>query len=114
MASDTITIGCKLPHGLHLDVHTEGQAKKRVTVKGNNSSLVIGGYGITDGVPKEHWEAWLEQHKSHPAVTNSLIFAHTQTNSVKARALEQAELKNGLEGMDPKNMGKGLEVLTKE
>ena len=94
--AEMVTVGCKLPHGLHLDIHTAGKPKIRITLKGNNSSLVIGGYGITENVPKDHFDAWMKQNKSHPAIEKDLIFAHAQKSSVEAIALEKAELRSGL------------------
>lgn len=101
--AEMVAVGCKLPHGLHLDIEEAGKPKRRVTVKGNNSTLVIGGFGITEGVPKDHFDHWMRTHKDHPSVVKGLIFAHVQKNSVEAIAKEKAELRSGLEQIDQKD-----------
>ena len=113
--AEMVTVGCKLPHGLHLDILDANKARTRFTVKGNNSSLVIGGFGITEGVPKEHFDAWMRQNKVHPSVVKGLIFAHAQKNSVEAMAREKAELRSGLEQIDPDDKRvAGVKKLVKE
>ena len=54
----TITVGCKLPHGIHMDIDS-----KRVTLNGANASSVIGGHGITENVDKEFFDKWMSQRK---------------------------------------------------
>ena len=88
---NTIAVGCKLPHGMHLDIRQAGEPVQRVTLKVINSltqgaiirPAQIGGFAITENVPKEFFEEWMRQNKEHPAVKNSLIFAHTQKESVQ-------------------------------
>ena len=50
----TVTVGCKLPHGLVAEV-----GKESVTFLGINSTELIGGHGITENVPKDFWDAWV-------------------------------------------------------
>jgi len=114
VSNATLTVACKMPHGFHLDIFAPDKPKRRITVKGSNSSRVIGGYGITEGVPKDHWDVWLRQHPELPAVTGGLIFALGQTRSVEDKALEQAELRTGLEGLNPKDKVSGVEALQKD
>jgi hypothetical protein len=106
-----ITVGCKLPHGLHMDITKHGELRKRVTLNGTNASRVIGGYGITENVPKDFFDKWLADHKELPAVKNSLVFAHTQSASVESKAKEQADVKNKFEPINPANPGKELAAL---
>lgn len=35
----------------------------------------VNGYVLTKGVPKDFWDAWIEQNKQLPMVQNNLIFA---------------------------------------
>ncbi len=98
-----ITVGCKLPHGLHLDV-----GAKRVTLNGSNSSLVIGGHGITENVDKDFFEQWLAQNKDSAAVKGGFIFANEKTNNVKAEASEKKDNKNGFEAINPKKPAKDI------
>ena len=59
---------------------------------------------LTPGCPKDLWEAWSEQNKSHPLVKSGLIYAFEKMDSVMGQARESADLKNGLERMDPDNL----------
>ena len=97
------TVGCRLPHGL---IITVGEVS--VELKGTNSSLVIGGHGITEGVDKEFFDKWLSMNKDSAAVKAGLIFSHEKTNSVKAEAIEKKDNKNGFEGIDPAKPGPGI------
>ena len=101
-----ITVGCKLPHGLEIRVGDKTQV-----LKGTNSALVIGGHGITDGVDKDLFDAWLAANKDAAAVINGLIFAHGKTESAKAEAAEKAANKNGFEGLNPTKPVPGIEAL---
>lgn len=115
---NVITVGCKLPHGIHLDIRTAGEAVQRVTLKGTNSLTagaiirpsMIGGYAITENVPKEFFEHWMEKHKEHPAVKNNLIFAHIQVASVKDMAEERNEISNGLDPINPAKPAPNIET----
>lgn len=100
----TVTIGCKLPHGLHLDV--DGT---RVTLLGTNAANVIGGYGITEGVDESFFKKWLAQNKDSAAVKNELVFAHEKPDNTKAQAKANAKNRNGFEGVDPNKPAPGVE-----
>ena len=101
-STSTVTIGCKLPHGLMLHVTEEGQQGKSFRVKGTNSAGIIGGFGITPGVPKDLWEAWLKRHAQLDFVRNGLIFAYDKSADVQARAKEVgAEVSDGMAPIDP-------------
>jgi hypothetical protein len=102
--AQTVSVGCKLPHGLHLDINGN-----RVTLLGSNSSLVIGGHGITENVDKEFFDNWLSLHKDSAAVKNGLIFAHDKTSNVKAEAQEKKKNRNGFEGLDPAKPAPNIE-----
>lgn len=99
----TVTVGCKIPNGLHLDL-----GGKRITLNGSSSSLVIGGYGLTEGVPAEFFEAWMKAYADSPAVTNGLVFAQEKAADARAQALDQAEIKTGLEPLNPNKPGANL------
>ncbi|STM78065.1 Uncharacterised protein [Escherichia coli] len=53
--AEMVTVGCKLPNGLVLEV-----GQKRVQVAGwrNNAVKIVGGYGLTQ-VDKVFFDAWL-------------------------------------------------------
>ena len=101
-----ITVGCKLPHGLEIRVGDKTQV-----LKGTNSALVIGGHGITEGVDKDLFDAWLAANKEAAAVINGLIFAHGKTESVKAEASEKTDNKNGFEGLNPARPMPGIKAM---
>lgn len=99
----TVVVGCKLPHGLMLTLHGKpGEMPRTYRVKGSNSQAIVGGYGITRGVPRDFWEAWKEHHKHLDFVKNGLIFAHDKEASTIDHAKDGAGVKNGLEAIDPK------------
>ena len=100
--TDTVTIGCKTPHGLILNLTEFGKPARVFVVKGNNSAQVIGGFGITHGVPRAFWEEWKEKNKSLALVTNGLVFAYGKRDAAESHANEHAKLPHGFEPMlDP-------------
>jgi hypothetical protein len=98
----TVTVGCKLPHGLIIDV--EG---KKVKLNGANTSLVIGGYGLTP-VEKDFFDAWLKLSANTVVVKRGLIFAQETQTKARDQAKEQAEVKSGLEGLNPEKPAPGI------
>ncbi|MGT3277450.1 hypothetical protein ACX1IE_17855 [Yersinia enterocolitica] len=102
--SEVLTVGCKLPNGLVLE-----QDGYQVELNGSNSSLVFGGYGLTEGVNKDAFDKWLSVHKDQPYVKNDLIFAQAKTNSAQAKASENAKVKSGLEGLPQDKPMPGIE-----
>ena len=110
-SGELCSVGCKLPHGLKLDLNQPGQPRHRVVIKGTNSAAVIGGFGITENVSASFFAEWLKRNKELPAVKHGLIFALPSARSVADKALELAELKHGAEPIDPKAPGKGIAKL---
>lgn len=133
-ASTTVTVACKLPNGLILRLFRRtvvlenvlGGGQREVPVfheqrqmvrlngwsypqkKGPRQELA-GGYGLTPGVPKDFFDAWLEQNKDADYVRNNLVFAMGSTDSARDRAKDQAEVKSGFERLDPNNLPKGVQ-----
>ena len=110
-SNDTVSVGCKLPNGLHLDHRVPGQPLQRVTLRGSNAANVVGGFGITTGVPREFWDHWLAKHQELPAVRNGLVFAHVERASTIDEAKEKAQEVTGIEPLDPKKPAKGIKPL---
>lgn len=106
-APSFVTIACKLPHGLQIDV--KGVS---LTLRGSNSPGAIGGYGFTQ-VREDYWQAWLAAHRTYTPVQKGLIFAHPKAQSAKAKATEQAEIKNGLEPLNSEKPIPGIKPVTK-
>jgi hypothetical protein len=104
-----VTVGCKLPHGLQIRV-----GETAVVLAGTNSSLVIGGHGITEGVDKDFFDAWMLANKDSAAVQGGFIFAHAKTDNVKAEAEEKADNRNGFEGLDPDKPAPGIEAVKED
>lgn len=102
--AETIVVGCKLPNGLVVE-----QDGYTVTLNGANSSNVVGGYGLTEGVEKDAFEKWLEVHKNQLYVKNELVFAQAKANSAQSKANENASVKTGLEGLPQDRPAPGIE-----
>lgn len=96
----TCIVGCKLPHGLNIDLDVGGR-KVPFTLKGRNASRIIGGYGLTTGVPKDAFVAWLESHKEFPYVRNQYLFVHNDMAGARAHARDNEKLRTGMEPIDP-------------
>ena len=109
VTGDTVTVGCKLPHGLWMEVDEPGKPTIRMKAKGCNSTDVIGGFGLTENVPNEFWEKWLATHKDLKFVRNEQIWAYRNRGGANSKAMEMAEIKHGMEPLDPSQMPAGLE-----
>jgi hypothetical protein len=114
-----ITVGCKLPHGLHLDVKDNAGKTHRITLKGahhaNPAELQIPNgrgatFGITTGVDKDLFDRWMAEHKDFPAVKNGSIFAAESPERVKAEGGEKSKEVTGFEGLDPSKNNGGVET----
>ncbi len=110
----TVTVGCKLPHGLLLDITQHGEPQARFRVKGSNSAAIIGGFGITPGVPKDLWDRWVAKNAQLEFVRKGLIFAYEKSDATRGQAKDNAELSNGLEPIDPNKKRVNLKTLTTE
>jgi hypothetical protein len=120
----TITVACKLPHGLVLQLcrmeerqepvmgggtrvqSVAARVGKRVTIKGYAHEInetpnapIIGGYALTHNVDADFFEEWLKQNAEHDAVKNKLVFAHAKPDVVQSEARNAAKVRNGLEPM---------------
>jgi hypothetical protein len=108
MGMPKIAVGCKLPNGLHLD-----HGGKRVTLKGANDSVVVGGHGITEEVDQDFFDAWMQAHQDFQPVKQSLIFAHAKRANVEAEAKEKANNKSGFERLNPDAPAPGIKKAEK-
>ena len=93
-----VTVACKLPNGLVAEF-----GGKRVTFNGANKAPIIGGFGKTEGVDKEWFDAWLAEKLAmgFKPVVNGLIFADEKEREVLAEAKDKAEAKTGFEPVEP-------------
>ena len=100
-----VTVGCKLPHGLILQLPKTSQ---RVTLRGANSNTVLGldgkvargtcGYTKVDDA---FIQAWLKLYAQTTMVKNGLIFVAKNEAEAKAEAADTAAQKTGFEAVDP-------------
>lgn len=125
---ETVTVACKLPHGLRLRLFDMVDASEPVMGGGTRTfkraqeigePVVIrgyrampflereegakfpnGGYALTPGVDKEFWEKWLEQNQDLEAVKNNLVFAAGKTENARAEAVGFVDQLCGLEPMN--------------
>lgn len=92
----TVTIGCKLPHGIIMEV----EGAKPVVINGWNKNLIEGaGHGLTENVPAALWEAWRKLHAESNLVKGGFIFAHEKSERVKEKATSRKGNKSGHEQM---------------
>ena len=96
VGSTSVTIGCKLPHGIILDHPLDPD--KKVELKGKNGSMIVGApYGTTE-VDGEFWETWKTVHKDFPALRSGAIFEAANASELTAVA---AELEGESTGFEP-------------
>lgn len=130
--SKTVTVGCKLPHGLQLRLFKmvefvepvlgggtrTGKRAEMVgsVVKINGYAAPFGerpqnqvvggltGYALTFGVDREFFEEYLRQNRDSDVVKNGLLFAADGEQRARDIAKERRGVKNGLEPLDPNNL----------
>lgn len=107
-STETIVLGCKLPHGIILEL--PNRKGKRYTLRGTNAARIVGGYGITPGIPKSFWDEWLTLNGDHPAVRNGSVFPEKNVERAEAKAKEMRRVRTGLEPIDPLKPPKGIVV----
>lgn len=93
----TYVIGCKLPNGLIIR-----GAGKQFRLNGSRSSLIVGGFGLTEDVPAEIWDEFEKVNKQGNIIKNGVVFAVGDKESAKSAATERKAVKTGLEQLDPK------------
>lgn len=124
-ATTTVTVACKLPHGVVIRDHTKttifenvlgGGTRAvdlfrpigpRIRIKGPTVPTlfirhveVVGGYAITEGVPADVFARWIDWNADSAAVRNNLIYGHEKGDRVRAWAREHAGVKSGLEPLN--------------
>lgn len=103
----TITIGCRLPSGVILDLEKDGQTIKSVELAGQRQAqerspiiiLTPEDYGTTE-VDESFWSAWKDQvGPDFSLLKNNVIFEAKNRTEVKAKAKDAKAQKTGLEAM---------------
>lgn len=125
MSTATVTVACKIPNGLLLQLEKRetvivpspaGGRKEEVgrkvgePVKINGFAIALtgnppdheihGGFGLTHGVKKDFWDAWLKQNEDLDIVKNGLIFAHEKRDNAVAQARDMRTLRSNMEPLD--------------
>lgn len=94
--SKTVTIGCKLPSGILMQV-----GEKTVRINGWNNNLIVGAdHGLTEDVPAELWEAWSKLHEDSKLVKGGFIFANARASTTQSEAKEKKGNKSGHEQLE--------------
>lgn len=107
--ANTILIGCRLPHGIVLEV--ENAVSKEITkvaLNGQNKSpafeytdiivLQRGHFGLTE-VDAGFWEKWLASHEDFAPLKSKAIFVAKDERSAKAQAAELRDQSTGFEAV---------------
>lgn len=109
MSGPTVIVGCKLPHGLVLELGYDpitgirGENYKSVKINGANQFKKPGdphtseGLGLTTGVDKAFWDEWLKRNGTLKYVAEGLVFAQPEIKSAEAAKRERETLKTGVE-----------------
>lgn len=125
----TVSVACKLPHGLILqhqkaeklnepvmgggtrEVTRYVRTGKTVVIKGFSlpsgaapPSAALGGYAITHGVEADFFTEWLKQNQEMDIVQQGLIFAHEKPAEVEKFAKDNRAVLSGLEPIDPNGL----------
>lgn len=109
----TVVIGCKLPHGLIIELPTD--TTKKVTLNGRNKAVIVGAEYATTEVDSDFWDTWLALNAEFPAVKSGTIFVAKNATDAAAIATETAERETGFEPLrqDGKDKrARGVKVAT--
>lgn len=116
MSSTFVSVACKLPHGLIMELGQPGSENYRsVKLRGPNTldargklPVTVGGYAFTQ-VPEDFWKAWSQQHKRAAFLLNRAVYSESDTDRAQAAALTDANLVTGFERLNPDKPAPGVE-----
>ena len=111
-----ILIGCKLPHGLQLQVTERPEV---VVLNGQNQNAIdrdfyvpTTPFGETE-IDNDFWQAWKKENAGLDMLKNGLIFEAPVGKPAELKAKAKDAPKSGLEPNNPKEIKKdGVEVDT--
>jgi hypothetical protein len=94
----TVLVGCKLPHGIVL----KDSSGEEFKLNGVNTSLVAGGFGITN-VEESKWAELSAIYEEFAPFKSGAIFTNGKAKiaDLKSIAAELANVPTGFEGVDP-------------
>ena len=114
---DKVLIGCKLPHGLYLDLRdNRGEIKARVKLPGVagftlpnpdrkfKNPTTEHGHTITP-VDRDHWEAWKKAYPDFPALLSGAVYEANKREDAIAIAAEHEHVNVGFNKGNPKEFG---------
>lgn len=121
----TVTVACKLPHGVVIRDHQKGvvhdpvlgggtrkvdvyrSVGPKIRIKGPvvppafiRLVEVVGGYAITSGIDADVFVRWMNWNRDAPFVQNLLIYGHEDRDHVLGWAREHGAVKSGVEPLD--------------
>lgn len=106
-STDTVTVACKLPNGLHIKIEELGI---NIKLHGSASPYAIGGHGMTQGVNAAEWGA-IEAHPhfgNAAWLKNQVVFAMNKPQDASDKAIERQKVRAGFEPIDPRDPNAGL------
>ena len=124
----TVTVACRLPHGLVLQLQRQTSRPEPVMGGGSRDvpvwekvgdtitlngwshavdraapNLIMNGYALTYNVDADFMDKWMEQNADHPAVKSGNIMVMTRAGDIKARTQDHVGERVGFEPHVPKN-----------
>lgn len=134
--AEFITVLCRLPSGVTLELHNIGALKNRTTAPAplmqpatSLRSVTLNGakhdpsYHPAEGrllgragrtqVEKDFWEAWLKQNEKNQLVTQKLVFAEATPDRASDAVRDLKAKKTGLEGTDQDALPKDVSKMEK-
>lgn len=133
---NTVTVICRMPSGLALDLYDDADLKARAasaapvmtpptpkaTVRLHGArrdpryhpkeNVMLGMGGRTE-VDADFWEAWTKQNANFQPLKSGLIFAAAKEADAVAELADRGQSRTGLEGLDPKAL-QGVTPVTKD
>lgn len=101
---ETIVIACNLPHGLCIT--QPGQPDININGANHRSAREAGGFGITEGVDKDSFDAWVSLNSKFPPLVNgSILMQPTRARAEDAGEEREGDVMTGFERIDPENPG---------
>lgn len=98
--TDTLTIACKLPQGLHIKVPG---TKIDIRLHGMHSPYAVAGHGMTRGIKAEDWAKVQEVYAEALWLKNEFVFATTTPESAADKAEEREKVNAGFDPIDPED-----------
>lgn len=112
-ARGTVSVGCRLPAGLTVNVLVDGEVHTH-TFRGANDPRALaladeqGFHGITSGVPEAVWKAVEEQYAKAKWLTAGFVFAAGKRAAVLDEAQDLGARDAGFNPLDPDAIAPGV------